>query len=55
MIRFIKCEKHEWRIVPREQYTLKEKTSLAIMNPYMQLIECKNCKTRKWVYKNLNK
>lgn len=47
--------KHEWEVVPYEKYTLKEKTSLAIINPYMQLIECKKCKTRKWTYKNLNK
>lgn len=49
-LRFNTC-KHEWQPVPLDKYTIKDKLSLGRMNPMMQLIECKHCKVRKWVYK----
>ena len=53
-MRFNKCH-HEWQVVPEEKYTVKDRLSMGRLNPMMQLIECKHCKIRKWVYKNLNK
>lgn len=53
-LRFNTC-KHEWQPVPLDKYTIKDRLSLGRMNPMLQLIECKHCKVRKWVYKNLNK
>ena len=54
-LRFNNCPNHQWEIVPREKYTIKDKTSLGACNPMMVLIECKQCKTRKWVYRHLIK
>lgn len=46
---------NNWRIVPLEDYNLKERTSLARFNSNLVLIENKKTKERKWVYKQMLK
>lgn len=44
---------NNYRIVPFEEYNLRERTSLARMNSNLVLIEDKKTKKRKWVYKQM--
>lgn len=46
---------NNWRIVPLNEYNLRERTSVARMNPNLILIENKKTKERKWVYKQVFK
>lgn len=39
---------HEWEVINPKDYNLKERTSLAVINPMMCLYRCKHCGLRMW-------
>ena len=43
--------KHEYVKVQESEYTLADKTSLARLNNNLELVKCRKCGCRKWVYK----
>ena len=45
--------KHEYVRVPEYEYTLADKTSLARLNGNLELVKCRKCNSKKWVYKKM--
>ena len=43
--------KHEYVRVSVSEYTLADKTSLARLNCNLELVKCRKCGNKKWVYK----
>ena len=43
--------KHEYVRVPVSEYTLADRTSLARLNGNLELVKCRKCNSKKWVYK----
>lgn len=46
---------NNWKIVPVSEYNLRERTSLARMNPNLILVENIQTKERRFVYKQMFK
>ena len=46
---------NNWRIVPVSEYNLRERTSLARINPNLILVENIQTKERRFVYKQMFK
>ena len=43
--------KHEYVRVQESEYTLADRTSLARLNGNLELVRCRKCGSKKWVYK----
>ena len=43
--------KHEYVRVQESEYTLADRTALARLNGNLELVKCRKCGLKKWVYK----
>lgn len=43
--------KHEYERVQESDYTIADKTSLARLNSNLELVRCRKCGAKKWIYK----
>ena len=43
--------KHEYARVQESEYTLADRTALARLNGNLELVKCRKCGSKKWIYK----